>query len=69
MEAWTWVLIFGGLLLLSLGIFVLKAGGGFGWALVACAIAAVLAGVVMIVLRSRMEPQAGPRTPPDRRQP
>jgi len=59
MEALTWVLIFGGLLVLSPGIFVLRAGAGFGlgWAMVGGGSAAVLAGVVLILLRSRMPAQ------------
>jgi hypothetical protein len=55
-ETLTWVLIFGGGMAGSLGVFVLRAGDSEGWVLLGAAGAAVLAGVVLIVLRSRMPP-------------
>ena len=54
-EKLTWVLIFGGLLLLSLGLFVARQSAGFGWSLVGLGGAAVFAGVVLIFVRSRMK--------------
>jgi hypothetical protein len=56
MERWAWVLIFGGMLLGSLGIFMLRAGAAAGWALAALAASAVVAGALLIFLRSRMPP-------------
>jgi hypothetical protein len=58
LEVWIWVLIYGGLLLLSLGLFVGRAVPAPGW-LWADTVAllgalAVLAGAVLIVLRSKM---------------
>ncbi len=62
-EKWTWLLIYGGLLLVSLGVFVLRGNGGsvsgvgsasLGWVLVLAGLAGVVAGVVLVVLRSRM---------------
>ena len=55
-ETWIWVLIYGGLLLLCLGLFVLRLGGTLGWALVVLGPVSVLAGVVLVVVRSRMPP-------------
>jgi hypothetical protein len=62
-EKWTWPLIYGGLLLLSLGLFVLRRseGLGLGWVLVIAGVASAVAGVVLVVLRSRMaDPPPGP---------
>ena len=53
-EKWTWVLIYGGLLLLSLGLFVLRSDAVMGWALLLAGGAGVVAGIVLVVLRSRM---------------
>ena len=56
MERWAWVLIFGGGLVGSLGIFMLRAGAPVGWALAGLAAVAVVAGVVLILVRARMSP-------------
>ena len=55
-EKWIWPLIYGGLLLLSLGLFVGRRtdGTGMGWALVLVGLAGVVAGAVLVVLRSRL---------------
>ena len=65
-EKWTWLLIYGGLLSLSLGLFVLRgpvSSAGLGWALVLLGVAGVVAGVVLVVLRSRL-PET-PKLPPE----
>ena len=53
LEKWTWLLIYGGLLVLSLGLFVLRSSADTGWVLVLAGAAAVVAGVVLVVARSR----------------
>ena len=53
-EKWTWVLIYGGLLMLSLGLFLLRSSAGMGWALVLAGAAAAVAGGALVVARSRM---------------
>jgi hypothetical protein len=55
-EALVWVLIYGGLLLLSLGLFVQRADGPLGWLLIATGGLLAAGGVVLIYLRSRMGP-------------
>jgi hypothetical protein len=55
-ETWTWVLIYGGLLGLSLGWFVSPAQGPWGELMIAGGVVAVLSGVVLIVVRSKMKP-------------
>jgi hypothetical protein len=56
LETWTWVLLYGGLLAVSLGVFVLLRGGVLGWPLVGLGVLAVVLGLVLIVVRSRMPP-------------
>jgi hypothetical protein len=56
LEAWVWVLIYGGLLLVCLGWFVARIDAGLGWGLGTLGGLAVVAGVLLIVVRSRMGP-------------
>lgn len=53
-EVWVWVLIYGGLLLLCLGVFVARDHAALGWTtgVVGGVLAAI--GVLLIYLRSRM---------------
>ena len=60
LEKWTWLLIYGGLLVLSLGLFVLRSSAGMGWALVLAGVAAVVAGVALVVARSRLPDNPDP---------
>jgi hypothetical protein len=53
LERLAWVLIYGGLLMLSLGAFVLDADAVAGWVLLALGGAALAGGVVAVWLRSR----------------
>ena len=66
-ENWIWPLIYGGLLLLSLGLFVWRSSAGLamGWVLVIAGVAAAGAGVLLVVARSRMpeKPETPPETP------
>jgi protein-S-isoprenylcysteine O-methyltransferase Ste14 len=64
-EKLAWVLLYSGLLLVCLGIFVLRGGAGWGWALILVGAADALAGIGLIVLRSRMRsnPRVNPREP------
>ena len=55
-ESLTWVLIYGGLAALSLGWFVRPREGPWGELLLTGGAIAVVAGVVLIVVRSRMKP-------------
>jgi hypothetical protein len=54
-ETLVWVLIYGGLLLLSLGWFVGRDDAGLGWGLGILGAIAALTGVVLIYVRSRMK--------------
>ncbi len=55
-EALVWVLVYGGLLLLCLGLFVQRADGPLGWALTLAGGAIAAAGAVLVYVRSRMGP-------------
>jgi len=53
-EQLVWVLIYGGLLTLSLGIFVQRLHDPIGWTLTVVGAVAAAAGAVLIWVRSRM---------------
>ncbi len=55
-EALVWVLVYGGLLLLCLGLFVLRGDATLGWLLLLAGGAIAVAGVALIYIRSRMGP-------------
>jgi 4-amino-4-deoxy-L-arabinose transferase-like glycosyltransferase len=57
-EAWVWVLVYGGLLTVAVSVFVLRAadeGRGLGWLMLVIGVAATAAGVALVVVRARME--------------
>ena len=49
----TWVLIFGGIFSITLGLSLLQSGGALVWMFTAAGAVAVAVGVVMIFVRSR----------------
>ena len=55
-ETLTWVLIYGGLVSLSLGWFITPLRGPWGELMITGGIVAAIVGVVMIVVRSKMKP-------------
>jgi hypothetical protein len=54
LEKLIWILIFGGLFVLSLGLFVGRQDMAFGWGLVIAGGMASAVGVVLVWVRSRM---------------
>ncbi len=54
-EKWVWLLIYSGLLVSALGLSLLRKQVRWAWFLVGLGAAAVVAGVVLIVVRSRMK--------------
>ena len=64
LETWTWVLIYGGLLSLCLGLFVLRQDANWGWALVAGGIVLAIVGAVLIFVRARLPETASQNMPP-----
>ena len=55
-EAWVWVLVYGGLLLFCLGLFIDRADFALGWLFNLVGAALAVAGVVLIFVRARMGP-------------
>ena len=55
LSALTWVLIFGGILGFGLGLVVSRTDTELGWGITAVSIAAIVIGVVLVWVRSRME--------------
>jgi vacuolar-type H+-ATPase subunit I/STV1 len=51
-----WVLIYAGLLVVCLGIFVKRSAEGLGWALIALGAVVAAAGAALVWVRSRMDP-------------
>ena len=56
LEAWVWVLIYSGILGLSLGWFVEERSPALGWTLLVLGGLGVVSGAALIYLRSRMPP-------------
>ena len=57
-ESWVWLLIYGGMGLLGLGLSVKSAHAPLGWAMVALGGVGGLTGLVLIWVRSRMKDDA-----------
>lgn len=54
LEVAIWVLIFGGLVLLGLGIAVQRSDASLGWVMIAAGAIGAAVGVLLIVVRSRI---------------
>jgi len=54
LEALVWVLIYGGLILVGLGLAVQRRDDLLGWSLVALGAVVALAGAVLVVVRARL---------------
>jgi hypothetical protein len=52
-ENWTWILIFGGLITATVGVFAHPRDTGLGLTLISAGLVAAALGVALIVLRSR----------------
>jgi hypothetical protein len=53
-QKWVWILIYAGLILLALGLSVQRSDAALGWGIAAPGVAAIVAGIVLIWVRSRM---------------
>jgi hypothetical protein len=56
LEKWIWILIYGGLFLLILGIATGRADEVLGWFMAVPGVALAVVGVVLIYVRSRLKP-------------
>jgi hypothetical protein len=59
LDVLIWVLIFGGLIAVGLGLAVRRADGPLGWTIVVVGGLAAAAGAVLVWVRSRMKPEDG----------
>ncbi len=57
-DAWVWVLIYIGLIMLGLGLAAQRSDASLGWGIAACGIALAAVGAVLIWVRSRMKDKA-----------
>lgn len=55
LEKWTWLLIFIGGFGLALGIATLNEDAAIGWAIVVPCVVAIVTGIVLIYVRSRLK--------------
>jgi VIT1/CCC1 family predicted Fe2+/Mn2+ transporter len=55
LEKWIWVLIYGGLFLLILGIATGRVNEALGWSMAMPGVALAIVGVVLIYVRSRLK--------------
>ena len=55
LHALIWVLIYGGLITLVLGVFTRRSAGPLGWSLMVAGALVAAAGVVLIYVRSRLQ--------------
>lgn len=55
LEKWIWILIYGGLFLLVLGIATGRSDEVLGWAMAVPGVAVAIVGVVLIYVRSRLK--------------
>jgi uncharacterized membrane protein len=53
-QKWIWVSIYLGIVLLALGLSVQRSDAALGWGIAAPGIAAIVVGIVLIWVRSRM---------------
>ena len=53
-EAWVWVLVYGGMVVLGVGLAVQRTDAGTGWAIACAGGALVGLGALMVWVRSRM---------------
>ena len=59
-EVWVWVLIYGGLFLLAIGVALARAGKPYAWGVIIAGCIVAIAGAALVWVRSRMAD--GPRT-------
>jgi hypothetical protein len=54
LDVWIWVLLYGGLALLGLGVAVQRDAAALGWVMVGVGALVAAAGVLLIVVRARL---------------
>ena len=54
-QKWVWILIYGGMILLALGLSVQRSDAALGWGIAAPGVVLIAIGIVLIWVRSRMK--------------
>ena len=54
-DTWVWALIYLGMILIGLGLSLLRGDASLGWIIASIGAALVVAGIVLIWMRSRMK--------------
>jgi hypothetical protein len=54
LDVWIWVLLYGGLVVLGLGVAVQRDAAALGWAMVGVGAVAAAVGALLIFVRSRL---------------
>ena len=54
-DTWVWALIYLGMILIGLGLSLLRGDASLGWIIASIGAALVVAGIVLIGMRSRMK--------------
>lgn len=60
LETLIWVLIYGGLIVLGLGLAVQRSDAALGWGLVVAGAVVAAVGALLVAVRARMKSQDGP---------
>ncbi len=55
-QTWIWILIYGGLLILALGLATARTDAILGWIMVAVGTVLAVTGAALVWVRSRMKP-------------
>jgi hypothetical protein len=53
LEKIIWILIYGGILMMCLGVFILRADASFGWLVITAGVFETVVGAALIWVRSR----------------
>ena len=56
LEKWIWLLIYGGMFAVVLGIFTQREAENTGWTMIVLGVIAAVIGVALIFVRARMKP-------------
>jgi hypothetical protein len=54
-ETWVWILVYGGLIVVGLGLAVQRSDASLGWGIASIGGALVVGGAVLVWMRSRIE--------------
>ncbi len=65
LGSWTWMLIYGGMIVMCIGLALQQQGRSYGIGVIIAGALAAAGGAVLIWVRSRMGEEAEPMSPPE----